>query len=52
LEPAQFKGLKGFWFSAYGERSGNHWLRRGAISGNTLVDSVFEHRLVKVDQQT
>jgi len=45
------KGLKGFWFSAFGERSGNHRLRRGAISENKPVDSVFEHRLVRVDQQ-
>jgi hypothetical protein len=30
----------------------NHRLRCGAISENKPVDAVFQHRLVKVDQQT
>jgi hypothetical protein len=52
FEQKDSKASKIFWFSADGERSGNQQLPRGAISENKLVDSGFEHRLVRVDQQT
>jgi hypothetical protein len=41
-----------FLFRVHGERPENHRLRRGAIPENKPVDSVFEYRLVTVNQQT